>query len=97
MHHAGAAGVLKTILLYPMELAYTRLAADATPKGQPGHYFGLLHCMVQVSRFCLKAMRGSTCLCLGPVKVGTAYDLCLLHCMDMVCRFLHVAVCSEVP
>ena len=45
----AGAGVLKTLLLYPMELAYTRLAADATPRGQPTHYFGLLHCMVQVA------------------------------------------------
>ena len=41
--------MLKTLLLYPMELAYTRLAADATPRGQPVHYFGMLHCIVQVA------------------------------------------------
>ena len=45
----ACAGVLKTLLLYPMELAYTRLAADATPRGQPVHYFGMLHCIVQVA------------------------------------------------
>ena len=45
----AGAGVLKTLLLYPMELAYTRLAADATPRGQPVHYFGMLHCIVQVA------------------------------------------------
>ena len=40
--------MLKTLALYPMELAYTRLAADAVPKGTRAHYLDLLHCIVQV-------------------------------------------------
>ncbi|CAK0738628.1 hypothetical protein CVIRNUC_001070 [Coccomyxa viridis] len=45
---AGAtAGVLKTGLLYPLELAWTRIAADTAAKNDRRLYTGLLHCLQQ--------------------------------------------------
>jgi len=38
---------IQTGLLYPLELAWTRLAADTAAKAEKRLYTGLLHCLQQ--------------------------------------------------
>ena len=75
------AGMLKTLLLYPMELAYTRLAADAAPRGTRPHYFGLLGCILQV---CLHRACTDQRACLLHSTLPRAFaqhnGACLLGC-----------------
>ena len=37
-------------LFYPLELAWTRLAADTSRRGAPRTYQGLLHCLQTTAR-----------------------------------------------
>ena len=47
-HQLGHVSVLlQTALLYPLELAATRLAADTAAKAEKRLYTGLLHCLQQ--------------------------------------------------
>ena len=48
---------LQTGLLYPLELAWTRLAADTAAKGDKRLYTGLLHCLQQT--YYAEGTRGS--------------------------------------
>ncbi|CAL8463599.1 g3133 [Coccomyxa elongata] len=49
---AGAAtGILKTALFYPLDLAWTRLAADTAGKTDRRLYTGLLHCISQTYHY----------------------------------------------
>ena len=41
---------LKQGLFYPLELAWTRLAADTSKRGAPRTYQGLLHCLQTTAR-----------------------------------------------
>jgi len=38
------------VLFYPLELAWTRLAADTSRRGAPRTYQGLLHCLQTTAR-----------------------------------------------
>ncbi len=49
---------LQTGLLYPLELAWTRLAADTAAKGDKRLYTGLLHCLQQT--YHAEGTRGSS-------------------------------------
>lgn len=57
-------GLMRTLqqgLFYPLELAWTRLVADTSPRGAPRTYQGLLHCLQTTAR--LEGVPGE---CMGP-------------------------------
>jgi len=46
----GASGAFKTILLYPFDIARTRLTADVARKGEKKLYNGLIDCTIKTAR-----------------------------------------------
>jgi hypothetical protein len=43
-HHVRA-GILRTLMFYPLDFSRTRLTADTTPKGQPRPYSSIVSCL----------------------------------------------------
>jgi hypothetical protein len=50
----------QTGLFYPLDLAWTRLAADTAAKNEPRRYASLLHCISQTYRY--ERLRGAPVL-----------------------------------
>ena len=48
----------QTGLFYPLDLAWTRLAADTAARNEPRRYASLLHCISQTYRY--EGLRGAT-------------------------------------
>jgi hypothetical protein len=42
-----AAGILRTLMFYPLDFSRTRLTADTTPRGQQRPFSGIVSCLRQ--------------------------------------------------
>jgi len=85
---AGAAGGTSMLLLYPFELARTRLAADVAAFGAPRRFLGICHCLTQIHR-----VHGVVGLYAGlPVSLVGVVVFRGLHlgCYDVAKSFLNI-------